>query len=45
MKKILKKRMKSTAYAVRYFSGELIQYWKPENFADGSTGTCHYSCK
>ena len=44
MKKVLKKKIKSSSNAVRYFSGELVQYWKPEHFEDGTTGKCHYTC-
>ncbi len=44
MKKTLKKKMKSSVLAVRYFSEELIQFTKTEVFDDGSTGTCTWSC-
>lgn len=44
VKKILKKTMKSSLNAIRYFSGELVKYRKEEHFEDGSSGDCWYVC-
>lgn len=44
MKKILKKKIKASSNAVRYFSGELIYYFKPMIFIDGTKGICKWSC-
>lgn len=44
MKKELKKKVKSSSNAIRYFSGELLIYWKPMSFDDGTQGKCKYSC-
>lgn len=44
MKKVLKKKIKASSNAVRYFSGELVKYTKPESFDDGTTGRCTYTC-
>ncbi len=44
MKKTLKKKMKSSSKAVRYFSQELISYTVPIQFANGMAGACTYSC-
>lgn len=44
MKRVLKKKLKSCSKAIIYFSDELLIYWKPMTFPDGTTGRCKYSC-
>lgn len=44
MKKHLKKKIEKKTNSIRYFSGELIEYWKQMTFADGTVGKCHYTC-
>lgn len=44
MKKILKKKIKSSSNAVRYFTAELKKFVKTEFFEDGTTGKCTWSC-
>ena len=44
VKKILKKKIKSSSNAVRYFTAELKKFVKTEFFEDGTTGKCTWSC-